>query len=761
MTPRQGAIRWAARLSRWRPALIVVLAGCVALGLAWSVVSLWRQSDAHWQNVAQSVGAHTRLEEEVATGWRCAAVATPTCTRDFDSQAHSVHVRVGALGRAGVPLGVQLRGFEREVSAARAGLDSPRAATRTDAAARIADAQPRLADGLSAAAADQRHLARRDAWVADLEAVLLLIFAGVVAALLLRRFTLVRAAASVSAARERSRNEGRFQSLVTNASDVVTLTDLGGVITFQTPSVTRVLGYPAEEGFGHKSLEWCHPEDQDLVRAAFLRTLSGEELVTTVARWRHADGSWRWLESVRTNLLDDPDVGAVVINSRDVTEQRELADLLAHNVLHDVLTGLPSRALFVDRVDQALRKGQEPAVLIVDLDDFKAINDRLGHAAGDAVLREVADRLLAGATTDNTVARLGADDFGILLERAADGAAAHLVAEQVLAALRDPMVVAGESVVPQASVGVAAASGSGDSLTADELLSRADLAVSAAKGAGKARVVLYETAMRVALTGALDLKARLARALRRGELEVHYQPVVDLASGSVTAVEALVRWRDPNRGLVSPEDFIPAVENSPLIEEIGGYVLRTACQQLARWRRGGASTQLTVSVNVAARQLEGARFVDDVARCLRDSGLAADSLTLEITEGQLVRDIDSAASTMLQLRSLGVRMAIDDFGTGYSSLSYLERLPVNMLKIDRSFVVGIPSDDGSVLLRSIVDLGRALGLQVVAEGVDTEERRQSLREMGCPLGQGFLFAEPLPAEDVLPMLTRRLASEPA
>ena len=484
--------------------------------------------------------------------------------------------------------------------------------------------------------------------------------------------------------------------------------------------------------------------------------------MTTVARWRHADGSWRWLESVRTNLLDDPDVGAVVINSRDVTEQRELADLLAHNVLHDVLTGLPSRALFVDRVDQALRKGLEPAVLIVDLDDFKAINDRLGHAAGDAVLREVADRLLAGATPDNTVARLGADDFGILLERAEDGTAAGLVAEQVLAALRAPMVVAGESVVPQASVGVAAASGSDDPLTADELLSRADLAVSAAKGAGKGRVVQYETAMRVALTGALDLKARLARGLRRGELEVHYQPVVDLTSGSVMAVEALVRWRDPKRGLVSPEDFIPAVENSPLIEEIGAYVLRTACQQLARWRRGGlAGTHLTVSVNVAARQLEGPRFVDDVARCLRDSGLAADSLTLEVTEGQLVRDIDSAASTMLQLRSLGVRMAIDDFGTGYSSLSYLERLPVNMLKIDRSFVVGVPSDDGSVLLRSIVDLGRALGLQVVAEGVDTEERRQSLREMGCPLGQGFLFAEPLPADEVLPMLTRRLASEPA
>ena len=641
-------MRWAARFPRWRPALIVALMGCVALGLAWSVVTLWRQSDGHWQNVARSVSAHAQLEEQVATGWRCAAAATPNCTHDFDGLARSVHARVGALGRAGVPLGVQLRVFETQVSAARVDLDSPRAAIRSDAAARVSAAQPGLADALSAAAADQRHRARRDASVADLETVLLLIFLGVVAALLLRRFTLVRAAAAVSADRERSRNEGRFRSLVTNASDVVTLTDLDGVITFQTPSVTRVLGYPAEEGFGHEALEWCHPEDRDLVRAAFLRTLSGEELVTTVARWRHADGSWRWLESVRTDLLDDPDVGAVVINSRDVTEQRELAELLAHNVLHDVLTGLPSRALFADRVDQALRKGLEPAVLIVDLDDFKAINDRLGHAAGDAVLREVADRLLAGATPDNTVARLGADDFGILLERAEDGTAAGLVAEQVLAALRAPMIVAGESVVPQASVGVAAASGSVDPLTADELLSRADLAVSAAKGAGKGRVVQYETAMRVALTGALDLKARLARGLRRGELEVHYQPVVDLTSGSVTAVEALVRWRDPKRGLVSPEDFIPAVENSPLIEEIGAYVLRTACQQLARWRRGGlAGTHLTVSVNVAARQLEGARFVDDVARCLRDSGLAADSLTLEITEGQLVarhrlRGVDDA-----------------------------------------------------------------------------------------------------------------------
>ncbi|HTY70927.1 MAG TPA: EAL domain-containing protein [Actinomycetes bacterium] len=763
-TRLSGARSVAGRVASSRPLIVVALAVAVGAGLGWSVASLRDRADDHWQHVEAIGRAQALADREVAAGWECAATLTPTCRAQLSDQADGLDQEVARLARAGVHgVAAPLRQHDRAAAAARAQLSAPRASTRIAAAKVLAAEEPSLSDALDHVALVERGRAHTDSRLADLESLLIVLLAAAVVVALSRRQSAVRAASEVAAAEERARGEARFRSLVTNSSDVVTLTDADGVIRFQTPSVRRVLGYDPEDAIGRHALESCHRDDHDVVRSALARTLAGEDHVVSVTRWRHADGSWRWLESVRTNLLADPDVQAIVVNSRDVTEQRRLADQLEHSALHDALTGLPNRALFVDRVAQSLRKGLHPAVLFVDLDDFKAVNERIGHVAGDAVLREVADRLAVGAGPGDTIARTGADHFAVMLEDVADAGRAEEAGGRILAALSAPVTVSGHTVVPESSIGVAVADE--DVPDADELLSRADLALSEAKAAGKRQVVCYAHTMRAAVLGAVDARTRLSQALRHSEMVVHYQPMVELSTGLVVGVEALLRWYDPVRGVVPPEEFIPLVESSPTIVELGRFAMTTACRQLAAWRRAAVvGPRFTVSVNVAARQIEATDFVDEVARCLRENGLPPENLTLEVTEGQLVRDVDASASTLMRLRSLGVRVAIDDFGTGYSSLSYLERLPVNLLKIDRSFVSGgtdSADHDGSVLLRGIVELGLALGLQVVAEGVETEEQRETLRGLGCVLGQGFLFAGALPAEEVSTVLAHPLAAEPA
>ena len=359
MTARRLAARSVpGRALSWRPLVTGVLALFLVVGLAWSVASLRQQADRHWERASTLSATDTLAGAEVAAAWHCAAARTDLCPGEVDAAARDLDAQVRALTKDGVTgLSGPLKSHNAAVASARAGFAAPRAADRGAAAMQVAAAEPELVKTLDQAAFDQRRLEHSADRVADLVSLLLLLFAAVIVGLVVRRFSAIRVEGEESAATERARGEARFRSLVTNASDVVTLTDADGVILFQTPSVQRVLGYEPDAGIGHAALEWCHPDDQDLLRAAFLRTLAGEDYVTTIARWRHADGTWRWLESVRTNLLADPDVAAVVINSRDVTEQRELAGQLAHNVLHDVLTGLPNRALFVDRLEQAIRRG--------------------------------------------------------------------------------------------------------------------------------------------------------------------------------------------------------------------------------------------------------------------------------------------------------------------------------------------------------------------------------------------------------------------
>jgi diguanylate cyclase (GGDEF)-like protein len=423
----------------------------------------------------------------------------------------------------------------------------------------------------------------------------------------------------------------------------------------------------------------------------------------------------------------------------------------------DELTRLPNRALLAERVRLALgrraRDGRDVTVLFVDLDGFKAVNDTMGHGAGDKLLVEVGNRISGIVRQSDTAARLGGDEFAVLLD-GSDTNAATCVAHRVLAALATPISTGSHhETVIGASIGVVAVT---HETTVDQVLRNADLAMYMAKAAGRGRVEVFQDAMFDEAIERAELERDLRDAIANGGISVSYQPCVDLADGTVNGVEALVRWAHPERGNVSPGVFIPIAESTGLILDLGRYVLRTACRDAVRLR--ASDPHLTVAVNVSARQLASQGFAADVAAALCDSGLPGAALVLEITESMLVGDVELSAARLADLKLLGIRLAIDDFGTGYSSLSYLRHFPIDILKIDRSFVEQLPGD-GAALARSIVRLGQSLKLEVVAEGVEDEQQRDELRRLGCSQAQGFLFAEARPVAAVETLL-RRSQSRP-
>ena len=426
-----------------------------------------------------------------------------------------------------------------------------------------------------------------------------------------------------------------------------------------------------------------------------------------------------------------------------------------HEALHDSLTGLPNRSLFLDRMRHALaraERGSEPvAVLFCDLDGFKTVNDSLGHRTGDRLLVSVAERLTECLRPADTIARLGGDEFAVLLEELREPGDAARAAQRVLEALKAPFELRGREFYISASIGIAA--GAGD---AETLLRDADLAMYRAKGSGKGRYAVYEPGMHTAIVERLELEVDLKRALEREELAVVYQPIFSLTDGSVTGVEALVRWRHPTRGIVMPESFVPMAEESGLIGELGRWVLRKSCHQGALWRaKYPGHPGLAIGVNISGAQLREPGLVQEVADALSESQLDATGLTLEITETALMETFDNAIEQMDGLNELGVDLAIDDFGTGYSSLRYLRRLPLDVMKIERSFIAGIggPGEEAE-LLRAIIDLAGIFGLHVVAEGIERPEQRTRLLELGCELGQGHLMSEPLDAADADALLLR-------
>ena len=436
---------------------------------------------------------------------------------------------------------------------------------------------------------------------------------------------------------------------------------------------------------------------------------------------------------------------------RDITETKRLEGELAHQAFHDSLTNLPNQALFRDRVEHALtraaRQHMKIAVLFVDLDNFKTVNDSLGHTVGDELLVAVTARLQRCLRQGDTAARLGGDEFAVLLEDLEAKAGATAIADRIIAALRRPFAIVGKEVFIGASIGVAFDAPGADT---DQLLRNADLAMYTAKLRGRSRYQVFEPAMHTAAVERLEVEADLRRACERDEFIVHYQPIVDVRSGWIGGVEALVRWEHPTRGLLPPAAFIPLAEETGLIQQIGRRVLQVACAQVREWQlERDTVPRLNVSVNLSPRQLTDPKLVADVASALETAGLAAESLTLEITESAMMHDTEVAIARLTELKALGVSLAVDDFGTGYSSLSYLQRFPIDSLKIDRSFVAGIDGDaEQSALARAIVRLAQTLQLHAVAEGVETESQLERLRELGCRYAQGFYLAMPQDAESL-------------
>jgi len=440
-------------------------------------------------------------------------------------------------------------------------------------------------------------------------------------------------------------------------------------------------------------------------------------------------------------------------------DREEFEEQLAHQAFHDPVTHLANRALFNERVRHAvarsLREGIGMAVVFVDLDDFKTVNDSLGHAAGDRVLLEVAQRISASIRAADTAARFGGDEFAILLEDVHDIQSAAETAERILETLARPLQLDHNDIVIRASLGISVAE-AGTTTDADELIRNADAAMYIAKGEGKGGYRVFEPAMHEQVVARLELRADLQRALDREEFELHYQPLVRLRDGAVTSAEALVRWRHPVRGLIPPFEFIPFAEESGLIVPIGRWVLREGCRQAKLFRdQTTAAVKPGIGINLSVKQLFQSDIVGDVRSALADAGLEAGALTLEITESVMMTDIDLAVTRLEELRELGVRLALDDFGTGYSSLSYLSKFPLDILKMDRSLLAAGASPVTSGLASAVLGLGETFDLEVVAEGIEYPEQSTTLRDLGCETGQGFYFARPMVPGDLLAYLDER------
>jgi diguanylate cyclase (GGDEF)-like protein/PAS domain S-box-containing protein len=680
-----------------------------------------------------------------------------------------------------------------------------------------------------------------------------------------------------------------LRSVVENSSEIVAVVDPDGTLRYANPAWGQVLGYDPEEAIGKMNvLDHVHPEDLSHVLGETGEALADGGVVTDKVefRFKHADGSWRWLESVGTYLLDDPAVGGVVVTSRDVTERKEseerlrraeeryrtlveqipavtyinpvddpdtslytspqikqmlgytseewkneklwpkrlhpddrervlaaderfeagggtfreeyrllakdgsvvwvheeavlvrdeagdplywqgvlydlterkvLEERLEHRALHDPLTDLPNRRLFMDRLGQALRRTRRQhkrvAVLFMDLDGFKVVNDSLGHEVGDLLLTVVAQRLRRCLRPEDTLARFGGDEFTVLIEALDDPAEAVQVAERITDELRRPFIMEGRELHVAASIGISL----GDARTHDPdgLLREADTAMYRAKDEGGTYAVFDPTMYERAL-GRLELENDLRRAIEQDEFVVHYQPIVRLDDdGGVWRIEALVRWDHPERGLLDPDEFVSVAEESDLVVPMGEQVLEQACRRAVEWQRQfPRSTPLVMCVNLSARQLSRVDLAETVERVLQETGMEGGCLSLDVTETVYVSTLERHTAVLARLKAMGVEISIDDFGTIYSSLSYLKRLPADALKIDKSFVKGLGGEvEDTVIVQMIIGLAHTLGMEVIAEGVESEEQARLLKEMGCDFAQGYHFAQPLPPEEIPALLS--------
>ncbi|MGQ0384875.1 MAG: putative bifunctional diguanylate cyclase/phosphodiesterase [Gammaproteobacteria bacterium] len=538
--------------------------------------------------------------------------------------------------------------------------------------------------------------------------------------------------------------EARYASLIKNASDVIMITDVDGRLRFASPAAERTFAMNPDDLVGRNLLDLWGESDRERL-AAFLaevaatrgRTIGPVEVVVGTGNRRST------LESVGSNLLDDPAIAGLALNFRDVSERKALEEQLRQLAFHDPLTLLANRSLFRNRVQHSLalaqRSGQRVAVMFLDLDNFKNVNDSLGHDAGDRLLQAAAQRLVKCTRPSDTVARLGGDEFAILLEGINDAADVERIGASITGSFEEPLLLDGGEASIAASIGIAYSQPGDDT---EQLLRNADIAMYSAKAAGKGRFVVFQPRMQEQLRERLRLEEDINRALAREEFFIEFQPVVDLNNRELLGVEALVRWNHPEQGLVLPGAFIPTAEESGQIVELGRWVLVEACRQVRAWRdRIVAGDGLRVAVNISGRHLQHADLVADVRHALEASGLEPGNLVIELTESTTMHNTEVNLERFRELKALGVRLAIDDFGMGYSSLSYLHRFPIDILKIDRAFVSRLTEqDDGPELARAVVMLGETLGLETVAEGIEHEDQVRKLVELGCVAGQGFLFA---------------------
>ncbi|MBD2740093.1 EAL domain-containing protein [Coleofasciculus sp. FACHB-1120] len=570
-------------------------------------------------------------------------------------------------------------------------------------------------------------------------------------------------------------SEQRFRALIENATDIIIIVNASGQVTYVSPSVNRILGYAPDGLLGKNALTFIHPEDVLLVKQRLKNSIQNPNVAQRLGEYRvqHCNGSWGIFEAVTTNLLKDPAVQGIVVNCHDITERKQAEEQLRHHAFYDSLCGLPNRTLFLERLASQIKRSQRQkdslfAVLFLDLDRFEMVKYSLGHLVSDQLLIATARKLMTCLCPTDTLARIGTDEFAILLEDIHDVSDAIRVVEQIQRELNSPFNLDGREVFTTTSIGIAfagrgqegwepvrkdapislcpsAPSHSNLLPRPQDLLRAADTAMYHARLEGKGRYVVFHPAMHTLAVAHLQLETDLRRAIIATEFQLYYQPIVELATGKIKAFEALVRWNHPTRGMVPPSDFIPAAEETGLIIPLGTWVLDEACRQLKVWQQQYSTTQgLAISVNLSAKQFSQPNLIEQIDRILRETGLDGHYLKLEITESCLLENAEAAAILLWQLRDRNIQLSIDDFGTGYSSLNYLHRFPVNTLKIDRSFVnrMGAGGKDAEIV-KAIVALAHNLGMSVTAEGIETAQQLAQLKALQCERGQGYFFSKPV------------------
>jgi diguanylate cyclase (GGDEF)-like protein/PAS domain S-box-containing protein len=553
--------------------------------------------------------------------------------------------------------------------------------------------------------------------------------------------------------------EERFRRSFADAAIGMALVGTDGRWLRVNRSLCEIVGYPEEELVGKTFQDITHPDDLEIGLVELRRLLAGEIRTNRIEkRYLRKDGQVVWVLLTISLVRDEGDEPLYFVTQvQDVTGRKRMEERLRRQALHDALTGLPNRQLFVDRLGQALRRtrrqGNLVAVLFMDLDEFKVVNDSLGHEAGDLLLTVVAQRLQRYLRPEDTLARFGGDEFVVLIDDVHDPAEAVQVAERITEELRRPFILTGRELYVAVSIGISI--GHARTHDPDSLLREADTAMYRVKGEGGGYTV-FDPSMYERALGRLEVELDLRRAIEREELVVHYQPIVNLQTGKLWGVEALVRWDHPERGLLNPGEFVPVAEESGLVVPMGELVLDEACHRAAEWQREFPRTPpLAMSVNLSGRQLRHPNLHEVIGQALNESGLPASSLGLDITETVYIGALDANTAALDRLKALGIRISLDDFGSGYSSLSYLKRLPADILKIDKSFTKGFGVEvEDTAIVQTVVDLAHILGMEVVAEGVEIEEQETLLKEMGCDFAQGYFFSRPLPPETVPTFLSR-------